>query len=53
MTSNLEDHSLMEAEGELSVVSPTKSDIPVNVPEIIQKVVKPACFKCFLMADFL
>lgn len=52
LTSNLKDHSLMEAERELSVVSPTKSGLPVNVPEIVQRVVKPACFQMFSNGRF-
>lgn len=53
LTSNLKDHSPMGAEGEVSLVSPTKSDFPVNVPEVIQKILKSAWFEIFSNGSFL
>lgn len=53
LTSNLKDHSPMGAEGEVSLVSPTKSDFPVNVPEVIQKIFKSAWFEIFSNGSFL
>jgi len=42
----------MATEGELRLVSPMKSDFPVNVPESVQKILKSSWFEIFSNSSF-